>query len=54
MDLMNRVFCPYLDRIVIVFIDNILSEGPLEEPPSRGSDLEAGRPNAESVSSSLP
>ena len=30
------------------------SEGPLEEPPSRGSDLEARRPNAESVSSSLP
>ena len=26
----------------------------VKEPPSRGSDLEAGRPNAESVSSSLP
>ena len=24
MDLMNRVFKPYLDRIVIVFIDDIL------------------------------
>ena len=24
MDLMNRVFRPYLDRIVIVFIDDIL------------------------------
>ena len=24
MDLMNRVFCPYLDRFVIVFIDDIL------------------------------
>ena len=24
MDLMNRVFRPYLDRFVIVFIDNIL------------------------------
>ena len=24
MDLMNRVFCPYLDRFVIVFINNIL------------------------------
>ena len=26
----------------------------VQEPPSRGSDLEAGSPNAESVSSSLP
>ena len=24
MDLMNRVFQPYLDRFVVVFIDNIL------------------------------
>ena len=24
MDLMNRVFCPYLDRFVIIFIDDIL------------------------------
>ena len=24
MDLMNRVFSPYLDKFVIVFIDNIL------------------------------
>ena len=24
MDLMNRVFCPYLDKFVIVFIDDIL------------------------------
>ena len=24
MDLMNRVFCEYLDKFVIVFIDNIL------------------------------
>ena len=25
MDLMNRVFCPYLDRFIIVFIDDILA-----------------------------
>ena len=24
MDLMNQVFCPYLDRVVIIFIDDIL------------------------------
>ena len=24
MDLMNRIFRPYLDRFVVVFIDNIL------------------------------
>ena len=33
---------------------NILSESPLEKPPSRRSDLGVGRPNAEPVSSSLP
>ena len=32
MDLMNRVFQPYLDRFVIVFIDDILVYlGSLEE-----------------------
>ena len=32
MDLMNRVFQPYLDRFVIVFIDDILVySGSLEE-----------------------
>ena len=24
MDLMNRVFCPYLDQFIVVFIDDIL------------------------------
>ena len=32
MDLMNRVFQPYLDRFIIVFIDDILVySGSLEE-----------------------
>lgn len=32
MDLMNRVFKPYLDQFLVVFIDNILiySKDPLE------------------------
>ena len=31
MDLMNRVFQPYLDKFVIVFIDDILVYSALEE-----------------------
>ena len=34
--------------------DNILSESPLEKPPSRRGDLGAGGPDAELVPSSLP
>ena len=31
MDMMNRVFKPYLDEFVIVFIDNILDYSSSEE-----------------------
>ncbi len=31
MSLMNRVFQPYLDRFVVVFIDDILTYSPTEE-----------------------
>ena len=35
MDLMNRVFPPYLDRFVILFIDDILVTGPDPDTPQR-------------------
>ena len=35
MDLMNRVFRPFLDRFVIVFIDNILVYSKSEEEHAR-------------------
>ncbi|PKA48443.1 RNA-directed DNA polymerase like [Apostasia shenzhenica] len=31
MDLMNRIFQPYLDKFIIVFIDDILIYSPSEE-----------------------
>ena len=31
MDLMHRVFQPYLDQFVVVFVDNILIYSPSEE-----------------------
>ena len=31
MDLMHRVFQPYLDRFVVVFVDNILIHSKSEE-----------------------
>ena len=31
MDLMHRVFQPYLDRVVVVFVDDILIYSKLEE-----------------------
>ena len=45
MDLMNRVFRPYLDRIVIVFIDDILvnSRSELEHETHLGLVLQTLR-----------
>ena len=45
MDLMNRVFCPYLDRFVIVFTDDILvySESELEHERHLGLGLQTLR-----------
>ena len=44
-DLMNRVFCPYLDRFVIIFIDDILvySRSELEHERHLGSVLQTLR-----------
>ena len=48
MDLMNRVFRPYLDRIVIVFIDDILvySRSELENERHLGLVLQTLRPSS--------
>ena len=31
MDLMNRIFCPYIDQFVVIFIDDILTYSRSEE-----------------------